>query len=242
MKHNQNINTQGHQYMHDLRNVIGSILSLSDLYSREVKRKVVGLSVNYPDLIRSQCQQARKLMDCFCEEQQNDEVRLPSPATKLELRPHDLVAYLAEKIVLFRATAAQHCLRFSSVLPDRALIVNMDSVQFDRILLNLFSNAVKFTPEGGSINLELSTERRNNQVCLRMSDTGIGISPAMLRYLFLQFTVASRPGLRNEPSQGLGLYTLRQLVSQHGGTISVASQLNQGTSFEIQLPALQRQN
>ncbi|WKN45437.1 sensor histidine kinase [Tunicatimonas pelagia] len=238
MKKNQNI--RKHQYMHDLRNVIGSILSLSDLYSQEVDRQAVGLSIDYPNLIRSQCQQARELMDCFCEEQQSNEVSQFSPTAKLQLRPRNLVAYLSKKTALLRATTARHKLYFSSVLPNGSLLVNIDPVQFDRILLNLLSNAVKFTPEGGKI--ELLAERQNDQISVRMSDTGVGMNAAMLRHLFLRYTKAARSGLRNEPSQGLGLYIVRQLVAQHGGTISVASQPNQGSCFEILLPALESQN
>ena len=100
---------------------------------------------------------------------------------------------------------------------------------------NLVSNAIKFTPAGGDVRVSLTPV--NGVVRLEVSDTGIGIASAEQRRLFERFFRASTASDRQIPGTGLGLYIARAIVEAHGGSIAVRSELGEGTSFRVELPA-----
>ncbi|CAN5252307.1 MAG: PAS domain-containing sensor histidine kinase [Nocardioides sp.] len=119
------------------------------------------------------------------------------------------------------------------------LLIAPDSLAFrgsrdmvERIVVNLLGNAVKFTPDGGWITVELV--REGDQAVLRVSDSGIGIKPADLDRLFERFFRASQA--EAIPGSGLGLSITRAMVEKHRGTIEVTSESGVGTTFEVRLP------
>jgi CheY-like chemotaxis protein len=102
-------------------------------------------------------------------------------------------------------------------------------------LWNLFLNAIKFTPPKGSV--RISVGRIDNQVEVSVCDTGCGISPEFLPYVFDRFRQAEGSSARTQPGLGLGLTLVRELVELHGGTVRVESPgLTQGATFTILLP------
>jgi len=120
----------------------------------------------------------------------------------------------------------------SSAIPEGAHIF-ADPLRFKQILYNLVSNAVKFTPEGGQV--EIRTAIRNDSFCLLVEDTGVGIRPEDQTTIFEPFRQLDGSGL-NEGT-GLGLAIARQLVEQHGGRIWVESVQGAGSRFYFTLPA-----
>jgi signal transduction histidine kinase len=116
----------------------------------------------------------------------------------------------------------------------------LNKERFNRVIDNLVSNAVKFTPQNGQINLELFPQ--NGQLQLQISDNGIGIPQNLQPFLFERFTKARRTGLQGEESTGLGLSITQQLVQKHGGSIVVKSSEKQGTAFQITLPTCVKDN
>jgi PAS domain S-box-containing protein len=112
--------------------------------------------------------------------------------------------------------------------------VTLDRNRFKQVLYNLFSNAVKFTDEGGSV--EVLTEKIDkNRFRLVVADTGIGIKPEDLKRLFKEFEQIN-PGQRRGQGTGLGLALTRRIVELQSGTIDVESQFGKGTKFTIVLP------
>jgi NtrC-family two-component system sensor histidine kinase KinB len=110
---------------------------------------------------------------------------------------------------------------------------NIDKASFYRVLANLMSNAIKFTPGGGAI--EISGGTAGDAVVIRVRDTGRGIPQENSARIFQRFPrTDGKNGFQS--STGLGLYVCRQLVEAHGGTISFESEVGKGTTFTVKLP------
>jgi signal transduction histidine kinase len=119
---------------------------------------------------------------------------------------------------------------------DTVTAVHADRGRFLQVLDNLVSNALKFTPEGGEVHVRLA--ERDGNVCLEVSDSGMGISPADQRRLFERFFRAGNAVEQQVPGTGLGLYICRAIAEAHDGTISVRSELGHGSTFRLELPAV----
>ncbi|MBP9093964.1 PAS domain S-box protein [bacterium] len=113
-------------------------------------------------------------------------------------------------------------------------IVNADEQMLLRILANLVSNAIKFSPKGGTV--KLSVKSNNEVVTVTVEDQGVGLPPDMLDSVFDRFQQAPNQTSRTRGGSGLGLAICKALVELHGGKIWAESQLNQGTQFRFELP------
>ncbi|EEO27601.2 PAS domain S-box protein [Oxalobacter formigenes HOxBLS] len=114
-----------------------------------------------------------------------------------------------------------------------------DALRINQILMNLLSNALKFTPAGGKIDLDIGESRRANgfaYVQFRISDTGIGMSPEFMKRLYVPFEQETTDIARNKIGSGLGLSIVHSMVQLMGGTIEVQSEKNRGTVFTVTLP------
>jgi two-component system, OmpR family, phosphate regulon sensor histidine kinase PhoR len=144
---------------------------------------------------------------------------------------------LAEKTVSFlqpQAEAKKQTLTLKAQ-PDLPLI-NGDLTAMEEILTNLISNAIKFTPEGGTIQVLLRPEF--NYLLIQISDNGIGIAPGDLHRIFDKFYRVKSEKTRKIVGTGLGLPIVKQLVEAHLGYIQVESQLDQGTIFKVLIPSI----
>jgi len=110
-----------------------------------------------------------------------------------------------------------------------------DERKFKQILLNLLTNAVKFTPDGGRI--DVSARADGDNVVVAVHDTGIGIAPEDHAAVFEEFRQVGRNYTNKQEGTGLGLALTRKFVELHGGTIRVESQPGQGSTFTFTLPA-----
>ena len=112
--------------------------------------------------------------------------------------------------------------------------IDLDRDKFDKILLNLVINAIKFTPSGGSIEVKLYIA--NNQLRLSVEDTGVGIPPDVLPRIFERFWQVDTSSTRKFQGAGIGLALVRSLTEAMGGHVKVDSKLGHGTTFNIELP------
>ena len=145
--------------------------------------------------------------------------------------PVDLAVVVPELLERFRGALEIDRVRLA-VEPGlpRALA---DPQRLERILVNLLTNALKYSPSQGEITLELASDP--DGVAIVVTDRGIGIAPEDVPHVFERFFRAR--GARQPEGLGLGLYITRLLVHAHGGRIEVASQLGQGSTFRVVLPA-----
>jgi signal transduction histidine kinase len=117
--------------------------------------------------------------------------------------------------------------------------VRGNTVHLREVIHNLIDNALKFTPPGGSANVEVSAPPNAGQVELRVSDTGMGIVPEDLPRVFERFFLADKSRQRAQPSggNGLGLSICQSIVNAYGGRIAITSEVGQGTTVTVSLPA-----
>ena len=100
---------------------------------------------------------------------------------------------------------------------------------------NVYANAVKYTPDGGSIHVAI--DRRGSDAVLSVTDTGLGIADGDLATLFDEFDRSSNPDAKRRPGSGLGLAIVRRVMSRHGGRVEVDSELGRGSTFRLVVPA-----
>jgi CheY-like chemotaxis protein len=118
-------------------------------------------------------------------------------------------------------------------LPPDPIWLHADASRLEQVVTNLLTNAAKYTNEGGHI--WLSVQQEGDKAVLRVRDTGLGIAPAFLPYVFDLFTQAQRSSDRSQGGLGIGLTLAKRLVEMHGGTIAVTSTLGQGSEFVVSL-------
>lgn len=154
---------------------------------------------------------------------------------QLELRKElvNLVTMVRGLVESYRQTTERHTITFIALEPD--LIGLVDSGRIERVVDNLISNAVKYSPEGGEIQVELiRVPESPNLVRLVVSDDGIGIPESDLPYIFERYRRAGNTAVIT--GTGIGLAGSRQIVEQHGGTIDVESREGTGSIFTVLLP------
>jgi len=109
-----------------------------------------------------------------------------------------------------------------------------DPFRMEQVLNNLLENAIKFTPEGGRINISVATG--NSQMVIRVADTGVGIPPADLPHVFEQFYRVEKARSREAGGTGLGLSIVKHIVALHGGSVEAESVLGKGVTIILRLP------
>jgi signal transduction histidine kinase/ActR/RegA family two-component response regulator len=165
-----------------------------------------------------------------------DVSRIVAGTLHLSPQPVDLVALAQAAIdaVQPRATAAKVALRFSHN-PEAIEPVKGDPDRLQQVLWNLLANAIKFTPEGGRVDLVIRPS--GDHIEISVADTGKGISPDFLPHVFERFRQAPDASTRRHAGLGVGLAIVRQLVELHGGTVEAASEgLGHGATFTVCLP------
>ena len=155
-------------------------------------------------------------------------------ATQLKKQPTNLNAFLNAQLAVHRVVAQRRGIALALELPPHVVTAPLNPNKFSRVVVNLLTNALKFTPAGGRVVVRL--EEHAGRPCLAVQDTGVGIAPDLQAHVFDKFSTAARAGLYGEESTGLGLFITQQIVRLHGGTIRLESRENEGTTFFIDLP------
>jgi len=155
----------------------------------------------------------------------------------LNVSPIDLASTIQAAIETVRLAAEAKSIVVETELEPAVGLVAGDATRLQQIVWNLLSNAVKFTPSGGQVTVQLG--QVNNHAQLTVRDTGKGISPDFLPYVFDYFRQADSATTRKFGGLGLGLAIVQHLVELHGGTVGVASPgEGQGATFTVQLPLM----
>ena len=159
--------------------------------------------------------------------------RLGAGKTKLDIHSHDIKEVLSEVEDTMALYAKKHTAKLSFASADDLSSAEFDRAKVVQVFTNLVSNAVKFTPEGGRVSVDVL--RRDTDWVIRVGDTGMGIPKEALPKIFERFYRVNRPGKQIQGT-GLGLAIVHKIVMMHGGRIEVESQVDQGTTFTVFLP------
>ena len=164
-----------------------------------------------------------------------DVSRITTGKLSLQVSHVDLHQVLRSALELIEPTASARQLQVEASIPATACWLVGDSARLLQVFSNLLTNACRYTPEGGRIAVSLQSD--GHEVRVDVSDTGVGIEPAMQDRVFDLFEQGDKSLERGNTGLGIGLTLARQLVLLHGGSISVASEgIGRGSTFTVRLP------
>ncbi|PZO44245.1 MAG: adenylate cyclase [Pseudanabaena frigida] len=161
--------------------------------------------------------------------------RLDAGKMQACFRACDIVEFTSQTIDSFRPYCDRKNINLLSDFSECPEIY-LDLEKFDKVLYNLLSNAMKFTPSNGNITVRINPDRDGKHCVLSVRDTGIGIRQDQIPFLFDRFRQAEGSVNRSYEGSGLGLALVKELVNLHGGDISVTSDYGHGTTFAISIP------
>jgi PAS domain S-box-containing protein len=164
-----------------------------------------------------------------------DVSRVITGKLQLNLSPVDLVAVVDAALDAVRPAMEAKEIKIDTLIDSSLRLISGDADRLQQVVWNILSNAAKFTPSGGKI--EISVNQTSAQVQIQVTDSGPGIDPAFLPHVFERFRQADGSTTRTHGGLGLGLAIVRHLVELHGGTIAVENRENrQGAIFTVRLP------
>ena len=163
-----------------------------------------------------------------------DVTRLQGGRLELHSEPADLVALLQRVISRLRVTTDKHTLALSAT-PEH-IVVTIDRQRIEQVMANLINNAIKYSPDGGNIEITACEEATSHQALISICDHGIGIPREQQGRMFGRFERGENARKREIKGTGLGLYLCRELVERHGGRIWFESTEGQGSTFSVLLP------
>jgi signal transduction histidine kinase len=149
----------------------------------------------------------------------------------LQRHPFDLVAMVKEQAATAQKQSRKHRIQVQAGVDE--LTGTWDQARLTRVVSNLLTNAVKFSPKGGQVTLRL--QREGDEAVLEVSDTGVGIPKAEQAHVFDPYFRASNVAEHIEGT-GVGLASVKKIVEQHGGSVEIRSEEGQGTTVTIRLP------
>lgn len=212
---------------HDLKNPLSVILNYLVLLT-EFPNRSGDIEEMYQAMLRS----SRRMLQIVEDFLSLD--RIEKVAEQKTMQPFDLREIVTRAKEEFAGSASQKGQHLSLDVSERACIVNGDSVQIYEAITNFVSNAIKYTPEGGKIDLILTRDADN--VRLEVRDTGFGIPESMQDRLFEPFYRAKTEETARIEGSGLGLNLVKNIIERHNGSIIFRSVYQQGSTFGFQLP------
>jgi signal transduction histidine kinase len=213
---------------HELRTPLTPVLAAVQLLQR---RPGLSTELREPlEIIQRNAQLQARLIDDLL-----DLTRIAQGKLELNRKPMNVCTIIERAVEIAKPDIDARRLQFQVALKDRPQRVNGDASRLQQVVWNLLTNAVKFTPEGGCV--ELRCERQGEHVIIEVSDSGIGIEPEDAERIFDAFEQGGRGTNRQVGGLGLGLAIAKRLVEMHEGKISVFSEgRNRGAKFRVQLP------
>lgn len=234
---------------HELRTPLNAILGLTEALQDLILGDLAPRQLKALDTIEKSGRHLLELINDIL-----DLAKISSGKMELALSTVPVKSLCESSLTFIKQQAFKKQIRLTSNLPDAITTITVDELRIKQVLINLLTNAIKFTPEGGQVTLKVTIEpivesitgpeavfepeRSTNSpvILLQVIDTGIGISSTDLAKLFQPFTQIDSSLNRKHMGTGLGLAMVQQIAELHGGWVKVDSQPNQGSCFTVALP------
>ena len=216
---------------HELRTPLNAIIGFSEIMQRELFGQLGHR--NYREYTDAIVMSARHLLAVICDLLEMS--RAEAGALTIEEAGVDLAEVVASCRQLLGETAKDKKLRLVVELPQALPHLWADKRLVKQMLLNLISNSIKFTPEGGTITVE-ARQAADGRFMLAVSDTGIGIAPKNFAKVLSPFGQVESAMNRSHEGTGLGLPLVKGMIERHGGTLELQSELGQGTTVTLYFP------
>jgi CheY-like chemotaxis protein/anti-sigma regulatory factor (Ser/Thr protein kinase) len=226
---NEFISVVSHELRTPLTSIRGSLGLLLGAFKQDLPQKVKALI----EIAYNNCERLIPLINDIL-----DIDKIASGHMRFEMQEESVATLTAQAIQANEAYARKFNVSIVVAPIDENWRVMVDAARYQQVLSNLLSNAAKFSPAGGVI--EISAEARDGRVSIAVRDYGEGISEEFRPRIFSKFSQADSSATRAKGGTGLGLHIAKQLVEQMHGTIEFATQLGKGTTFRVEFPLVVR--
>jgi len=213
---------------HELRTPLNAIIGFSQLMLRKVRDTLPDRQFKNLELIRQSGEQLLVLVGDLLDFEKIEAGKMTMRWEEFELRP-----FLSDLESVLRPQAEEKGLRFELELGDLPEPIRGDRERLRQILVNLLTNAIKYSDEG---TVKLTVERESDRIIYRVSDDGIGMTAEQIKDIFDPFHQVDGSETRERGGVGLGLAIVGRLVGLFGGEVSVSSEKGKGSCFEVSLP------
>ncbi len=216
---------------HDLRNPLGSFKQMLDVIINNFSELSDDEKIKFITMMKDSSNNLYKLLDNLLTWS-----RIQRGTICFEPMKYDISAIIKDCVRILNTNALLKKINLTSEF-NNELIAQIDVNMISTVILNMVSNAIKFTNENGNIQV-IGIDNYDDTITVLVKDDGIGISPSKLENLFRIDVNNSTEGTSNEKGTGLGLILCKEFVEKHNGTIRVESNINSGTTFYFTLPKL----
>jgi signal transduction histidine kinase len=214
---------------HELRTPLNAILGMAEILAEEVYGAINQQQRRSVQTIQHSGEHLLALINDIL-----DLATLEAKQVLLNLTPVSIAVLCQSSLDSIAQPASQKSLDLELKIEPHIPDLLLDNQRIRQVLTNLLNNAIKFTPQGGKITLEVFQNSLGIQIVV--TDTGIGIDPAKIEQLFQPFLQLDSALNRKYEGTGVGLAVVKQIVELHGGKVGVSSEVNRGSRFTIDLP------
>jgi PAS domain S-box-containing protein len=214
---------------HELRTPLSVIMGAIRLVLDEIPGKIVEEQREVLSLAKDNVKRLSRIVDSLLSISKIESGRL-----ELQKANINICDLIKNTVSDYQLLAQEKGIHLDCEAPEKGVNICLDPGRIEEVLINLISNSLKFTSEGGWVNVTCSEQDPEVQICVQ--DSGVGIAKGDLPKLFDKFTQFGRKAGPGEKGTGLGLAIVKKLVEMHGGKIDVKSEVNQGATFTITLP------
>jgi PAS domain S-box-containing protein len=216
---------------HELRTPLTAILGLAEILQDGVYGELNAKQQRSVATITQSGQHLRDLINDIL-----DLAKVEAGKMDLHLAPTSIKELCQSSLAFVKPQATKKQISMSFEVSPQLKIINVDERRMRQVLINLLGNAVKFTPSGGHVSIEVQGDSINEVLHFSVVDTGIGIAPEDINKLFQPFVQVDSSFSRRYAGTGLGLALVQRIIEMHGGGVSVESEVTKGSRFTVSLP------
>jgi two-component system sensor histidine kinase VicK len=212
---------------HDLRGPIGTVKMLAQIINKNLpdNNEVRKLTQMIEDISKRNINLIQELLT---------KETFDTAAVQVSKERLDVVWEITQAMDIYRIAKDDIKRKITFSHSQDQIYAMVDSMKFLQVINNLVSNAIKFTKDNGSIKVHV--ERLEKTFLVTVEDDGVGIPRKLQPFLFHKYTVAGREGLSGENSIGLGMWIVKKITEDHGGTIWFKSEIDKGSTFSVEIP------